>query len=463
MRLALGSAFAFLLNSLVLITVAYYLLNSTWQKSDHEAIQAKAKEYEVFFQENGTSGLKHIVENPDLRTEASTFFLRVADAQNKTLYLHMPELSEGFEKKKILEQLETSAAPEWISILRSHDEDAFEIFTLHLKSGATLQVGRSSELREDRLEDLRNLAVLLTLISLVISFCLGIVISRRALSPVRRLLRTIQAVRAGNVRARAPLENSIEFAELNNHFNEMLNRTESLIKGSRESLDNIAHDLRTPTARFRARAESALLSTHPTLLDLQEALQEGLEMSASMIDLLNALMDVSELEMGTLQLKQKPLNALQISEQVADLYSTLAPDSSASPSLATGEPRVRIEVSGRKDIKFSGDPVRVSQALANLVDNAMKYSEAHQLIQVAAEIQKNFVVFRVSDHGPGIPENELPFIWDRLYRGDHSRSKPGLGLGLSVVRGIALAHRGSVHVESRTGHGSAFEIHFPLS
>ena len=275
----------------------------------------------------------------------------------------------------------------------------------------------------------------------------------RAIKPIRNLIETVKDIlKTGEMSLRVPVRRERgEMDELVGLFNRMLDKNDLLILAMHNSLDNVAHDLRTPMTRLRSVAEFALQDPENREA-CQEALADCMEESERVLTMLNTLMDVAEAETGAMRLEKIPLSVSDVIRDVVDLYEIVAE-----------EQDTKVVVNLPETLTIHADRTRLQQVLANLLDNALKYGGNGGTVKIDAGEEGPDAVISVSDEGMGIAENEVPKIWERLYRGDLSRSKRGLGLGLSFVKAIVHAHGGTVHVDSRLKEGSTFIVKLPRS
>jgi signal transduction histidine kinase len=318
-----------------------------------------------------------------------------------------------------------------------------------LSDGSWLQVGKTTEALTALLTQFRTIFGWVALVALVLGVAGGAWLARRTLAPVRQLIGTVENVIAtGQMDRRMPIpRTNDEISNLARLFNDMLEKNEMLIRRMREALDNVAHDLRTPLTRLRGIAELALQG-EPNAQICRDALLDAMEESDRVLTMLNTLMDISEAETGLMKLDLQPVLLDEVVREVIELFEFVAQEKSITITTALSP-----------NLIVCADRSRLRQVLVNLLDNAIKYSAPGDRVELSAEPSPNEVAITVTDTGAGIPAEEIPRIWERLYRGDKSRSQRGLGLGLSLVRAIINAHGGRSEVQSTVGKGSSFVIH----
>ena len=268
----------------------------------------------------------------------------------------------------------------------------------------------------------------------------GLMAGRYFLNRMDAITTTSRSIMAGDLSRRIPLSGSGgELDGLATNLNDMLDRIEGLMSGLREVSDNIAHDLKTPLNRLRNSAEAALMDPRGEPA-YREGLERTIEKSDDLIKTFNALLLIARLEAGPLQDSVEDFDLGQLVEDVAELYEP-----------AAEEDGFVLTVSSAKGTKIRANRQLIGQALANLIDNAIKYSrggEKGSAIQVAAGAEPDGgVAFSVADHGPGISDKDRERVLKRFVRLEESRTKPGTGLGLSLVAAVARLHGGSIRLD----------------
>jgi signal transduction histidine kinase len=448
-RLTLWYSTIFILSSVILFIVSYVFL-STHIQDNREDVELKLKDYLSLAEEGGIPAVQKEIEDGQEASPKTHFFVRILDSEDKIVFSSNPQLWERFDLRPLQDR---PIEGEWQYFPAKHGGDVLEITFGYLPDGHLLEVGKNLEDRKEILEHFRNTLAGIMIPMILISLAGGAFLAFRALRPIRNLIHITQSIiDTGRMNARVPIRKTgDELDELSGLFNRMLERIEGLIKGMREALDNVAHDLRTPMTRLRNIAETSLQSA-PGRERYEETLADCLEESDRVLTLLNTLMDISEAETGTMKLSLVPVNISNLIEDTVGLYEYVAEDKN-----------ITISVNCAKNIAMNADRNRMRQVLANLVDDAIKYTPSGGSIAIDAYHEQDQTVILVKDTGVGIPPEEISKIWDRLYRGDKSRSQPGLGLGLSLVKAVVQAHKGRIEVHSVPGAGSVFTLHFPTA
>jgi heavy metal sensor kinase len=445
-RVALWYAVLFVAGAVLLSVLTYSLLASSLERRDRELVRAALDRYVSQYERGGLSGLQEAIASDSVAGRHERLFVRVIGPGAVAVFLNTPADWEGAD----LARLAPDAAG-WARVPARSSDAVLEVASVQLSDGTLFQVGKSSEARAELLDRFRALSVLLLGSTVVIGVLGGVVLTWSALGPVRELATAVRRIIAtGDTSARVAVRGGGDpLADLSRLFNDMLDRIEGLIAGLEGSLDNVAHDLGTPLARLRASAETAL-ARGGDVEAYREALADCLEESERVRETLTSLLDISEAEHGAMQLRRDRFKVLPLVQDAAELYEHMAEDKGIGLTLDVPP-----------DLEMAGDRTRLRQVIANLLDNAIKYTQRSGHVAVSARPQKDAVAIEVSDDGPGIPRDEQSRIFDRLYRGDRSRSERGLGLGLSLVRAVVRAHGGEVSVRSTPGQGATFRIDLP--
>jgi signal transduction histidine kinase len=314
---------------------------------------------------------------------------------------------------------------------------------VQLPGGFRLLVGRDLEERERLFGIIANAGQWSLALVIVLGLAGGFFVSRRVLNRIEAMTETAQTIMAGDLTGRLPVAGTgDELDRLAEHLNAMLERIEALMRGLKEVSDNIAHDLKTPLTRLRNRCEQALRGSSG-VDDYRAALEATIAESDDLIRTFDALLMIARAESGQARDNMTEFDAAEIARDVGELYEPLADEKGIA---LTVEAPVAAPVRGNREL--------VSQALANLIDNAIKYAGPNGKVNGApAEIvvkagnDGERIALSVADRGPGIAEADRGRVVERFVRLEQSRSEPGSGLGLSLAAAVARLHGGELKLE----------------
>ncbi len=450
-RLSLWFAVIFIFSVAGLFGLLYYLLSATIDRADRAVLQSYLKDYADVYQSQGLGALRDRIYEQNAPPAEKSLFVRLASAQNDLTFAKVPD--DWISFGQVDPGLEGYRQGARIMRIPRDAERDFLLDSAVLPDGSLIQVGRSTNNREVLLDPLRHTFLVVGTVVVVLGLIAGAVFAHHTMLPVRQIVATARSIiLTGKLDARVPGRSSHdELAEMVQLFNRVLDKNQSLIGAMRESLDNVAHDLRTPLTRLRGTAELALQDkTDPSAAD--EALAGCVEEAERVLSILNTLMDITEAENGMMKLQQESLDLRLIIREVVELYQYVAEEKKVSVHTDLDEPCVA-----------SVDRNRLRQVFGNLLDNAIKYTDAGGSVAIYARTENGAAVVSFHDTGCGIPADETSKIWARLYRGDKSRSQRGLGLGLSLIKAVVEAHQGQVFVTSTVGEGSEFTVTLPIA
>lgn len=335
-----------------------------------------------------------------------------------------------------------------------HDDEAITALSgaaLQLPDGARLLVAQAPGALEDLREIALGLAATVLGLAALLSLALGVSLGLRWLQRVDAINRTAGKIAAGDLTQRVEVSGrGDEFDMLAGHLNRMLARIEAAVTGMREVSDNVAHDLRKPLARLKTRID-VVLNRPREAVDYRTALVDTAADADELIRNFDALLSIARLEAGSDIATRQPLDLAALVRMVTELYADEAEEA--------GRP---FQTHLVDKLIINGQPELISQALANLLDNAFKYTSPSTLVTVRLSLKKDRATLVVSDHGEGIPRIDHARMTERFMRGDAARTRAGNGLGLALVKAVMYAHAGELQMGETPGGGLTVSLVFPL-
>jgi heavy metal sensor kinase len=313
------------------------------------------------------------------------------------------------------------------------------------------QIGKSLEEDNRFLEIFSDIFGPSTAFIMIFAALIGWFMARRALIGVEEVTRTAHEISTGSLERRVPFKTrGEEIDRLAKTFNSMLDRINALIKGMREMTDNIAHDLRSPITRIRGIAEMNL-TTNGSISDYENMTVNIIEECDRLLVMINTMLDISEAEAGAGKLTIEEIDVVSIIKKACELFQPIAEDKGIKTILKTS----------KNTNIILGDIQKLQRMIANLLDNALKYTQPGGTVTFAVKSDEKRIVISVTDTGIGMTNENLKHIFERFYRCDQSRSQAGIGLGLSLALAIAKAHGGNIRAKSKLGKGSTFTVILP--
>ncbi|HVY20497.1 MAG TPA: HAMP domain-containing sensor histidine kinase [Bauldia sp.] len=310
---------------------------------------------------------------------------------------------------------------------------------VRLPSGFLLLVGRDTGEREQFRQIIGGALAWALVLMIALATLSYIFVSRVVLRRIDSLSASSRRIMEGDLAGRLEVTGSgDEFDRLADSLNAMLDRIEHLLYGVKDVSDNIAHDLKTPLTRLRNRVETALAGPADAA-NYRAALEATIEESDQLIKTFNALLMIARIEAGSPDGEMTEIDANAVVHDVAELYEPVADEAGVELTANTAPQPIMIKASREL----------LGQALANLIDNAIKYGapvEGAAHIALSATREGDTLVLRVADNGPGIPADDRERALQRFVRLEKSRTQPGSGLGLSLVAAVARLHHGAIEL-----------------
>jgi len=451
-RLTLWYTMIFIISSLAVFIISYSFISADLQIRADQELVSEIDEFSSISKQKGIEGIKALVIAEAESEGIDKAFYRIADLKGKTLLSsNMSPWHHVGIGRNPLSQL-TNGADHVFETL-SIPGRRYDVRIVYGRMGPDyiLQVGKSLEGDVQFLKLLRRIFSVLVGPLVLFSAFVGWLMARRALGGVEKVTETALEISKGAFEKRVVVRGwGHEIERLGTVFNIMLDRIHTLIKSLREVTDNIAHDMKTPITRIRTMAESHLAGD-PSGNGLVDLAADTVEECDTLLQMINIMLDISETEAGVIELKKTEINMTEVIQKAIELFR-----------LSAAEKGVHVVSEVPESAVVSGDLHSLQRMIVNLLENAVKYTQSGGTVTVSINSrEKDHMVITVKDTGIGISDEDLPHIFERLYRCDTSRSEPGFGLGLSLAMAIARAHGGNITASSRPGKGSLFTVTLP--
>ena len=451
-RLTLWYAGIFMLSACVAFFFFYLLITSVIHQQTDQGLSSEVRTFSSILSSQGPEAVKRqAFLQAQAAGEKKIFFRllyitgQVFSSSNMSYWRDI-----GINKIAINRLLE-NRTPIFDTINIPDRKHKIRVLYAVIGPGMILQLGQSMENHTRIIAVFRKVFITTMVILFALAVVVGWFMARRALVGVETVTQTARRISEGSLEKRVPVKKRAdEIDQLALTFNQMLDRIEKLVTGIKEMSDNIAHDLKSPITRIRGIAEVSL--TSGSSLKEYESMAAGtIEECDQLLDMINTMLIISRTEAGVNQLDCQKLDIANLVHDACDIFQSPVEDKGLT-----------MVCSGPENISIFGDIRLIQRMVANLLDNAIKYTPSNGTIDVTTSAAEDgSIQIAVKDTGMGISEQDLVHVFERFYRCDPSRSQPGTGLGLSFARAVARAHNGDITVTSTPGEGSSCIVILP--
>lgn len=445
-RLTLSYAAFFLISSLILSGVIYYKLAEYTNEQLHKRMLEQLHELEELLQDQGIETVQNDMKTVTKTSKYNLRFFRIFNSKNILIqeFINPKWKTPGIDKSS----LQTAMAGKDIFKTVKIPDHEYPGHVLYASLGKQfkVQIGFTSRREMIQLKKIRFTFIEIIFLGLLpFSILSSWFMAVYATKDLRKMTDIATAIKNGDFSLRMPeVKSKREINLLANAFNNMLNTLDIIMKENRESTDHIAHDLRSPLTSICGNIEVVIAKPRSSD-EYVEVLQSTIEDIYQLQAMINTLLDISSMESNVLS-GMKPVNIKTLLENVIDIFQ-----------YAIDQKNIKLSISCENDIVIPLNELYMKRALSNLLDNAIKYTPENGSVSFDVKMVNNNLTITLSDNGIGIDEEDIPRLFDRFYRGDKSRSTPGSGLGLSFVKSVINAHKGTVTV-STPSSGTTFTI-----
>lgn len=452
-KLMIMYALLYILSSLIAFLVFYFFISAYFYSKINKDMKSDIKELQITYEDDGLKVLKEEIEEEAEAEGTQNVYFRLFDINGELLFSSDLEEWENLTLNTEAVKAVNNGEKYIINFNQMHNKQ-YEIVTVygHIDDNLILEIGEVLEEHTVFMNLLRNVFFLLCAFSVVFSAFIGLIIARRALKGVEMITKTALLISEGGaLNKRVNIKtNDLEIKQLANTFNKMLDHIEVLVTEIKEITDNIAHDLKSPLTRIRGNAEITITSEKSNITDYKKMASNTIEECDSLLEIINTMLYITKADMCNSYINAEKMDLCDVIYDACDLFT---------PVLEDKQLRLEINIPDKCDIY--GENQAIQRMVANLIDNAIKYTPDKGKIIINIEINDKDVNLVIKDTGIGIPQKDIPYIFKRFYRSNEESKISGIGLGLSLVNAIVKKHTGNIAVESKINSGSTFTVSLP--
>jgi len=460
LRLTLWHAGLFGVLALVVFAIAYYMVSQQLLHAVDEDLQDTAQEFAERLKVGGIAALQGEIDSETASHGSDVFYARFLNQQGQTQVEHLSHAWKfSIPKPAQFGNKTERNQPQWLNVGSGMHGGSVRLFALPVEGFGWIEIGLSLAEYNGQVDQIRSVFALALLLIVIVGVLAGWLQLRTVFRSVEQVRRTALGISEGDLDRRVELSGKgQELTDLANVFNAMLDRIQLLLGEMRDVSDHIAHDLRTPVSRIRGLAETSLMQANPMQSrhspdSHSDALATIVEESEQLGEMINTMLEIAQTDAGLIDQQHEQVDLAAVLRDAHDLFQPVAED--AGIKLSLDLPEQALQVAGNK--------TRLQRAISNLIDNALKFSASGSQVHVSAALDGDALRVQIRDEGIGISADDMNHIFERFYRSDQSRSKPGNGLGLSYAMSIIRSHGGDIQVTSSIGSGSTFTIRIPVS
>jgi heavy metal sensor kinase len=449
-RLTLWYLVVFSALSVAVFLVVYFSLALRLQNQIDLEIMDKSKEFAALYRDHGVAALQAEFMRESESQGTRQVFFRLVSQEGKVLATSDLRQWAGLETIRPREPGSRRNGRSYRTLVFPGHRHKIRLLSIAAGDNGVIEIGTSLKGMEVILERYRETFGIALAVMLVCGGFFGFLLARKAMAGVQRVTDTATRIGRHDLGCRVPsAHEGREINALANAFNAMLERIESLLNELQQITDNVAHELRTPITRIRGIAETTLKSGIQ-INEFQEMAATVIDGCDDLIEMVGTMLEIAKADSGVAELDIAAFDFCGIVAEAVDLFAPMAEDKGVAIHW----------VDPSRPVAVSGDRRRLQRVVANLLDNAVKYTPTGGRVTLTLQTDAAGVLVNITDTGMGIDKTDLPHVFERFYRGDKSRSTAGSGLGLSLARAIVRAHGGDITVKC-SPQGTAFQILLP--